>query len=936
MFLIIKEKAIIILFRKKNWIIFAFFSSSVIFANSGKISGKVTDANSGNPLAGVNVFLEDTPYGSATDEFGEYVIINIPPGNYNLKASYIGYSSYRIENIRISLDRTTSQKFSLKESVIEGEEVTVLADRPLVYKDLTASQKITTSDEIKIMPVESFLGVLATQAGVNQGAGGELHIRGGRSNEVGYYIDGVSVANPFFTNGLAVNISNKALEEMKVVSGAFNAEYGNAMSGIVNLQVKDGGKDYRGSLSYQSGDHQSSDNNIFSNVSKFNLFTNKVIEGTINGPMPFMKDKEKFTFNISGRYGNSEGYYYGVREHLTADSADFRNADNWYIEMNGDSAMVPMSPSKNLNLMGKFTYRISPLLKLSIQMLHSGGESKSYSHYYKFNPDGTSTSLSANNNFSFKINHSLGRRSFYEGSLSLSNTNYMGYQFKPIDLSSAIHRDDADRFGAGQYVLYDQFENLSRYWILNNSNYSPSSRIKGSPTSSTFSFGGSNTGHSYRKSKSLSLKFDFTSQINNRHEIKTGVNFRQDNLDERNFSVLFDNQVYRVPTILPENDSPSHNYYNNTAKFFSGYVQDKIEYENFITNIGIRFDQFNPDETYIANLLDPEGEKKKAKNKSMISPRAGVAFPITDKGILHFSYGHFYQMPTLRRLYKKSIFGAGLSPSIGYADLKPEKTVLYEFGLQQQIGDISAIEMSAFYKDIRDLLAVQSIRYESNKYGPSNYSIYMNKDYGNVKGYTLSLTKRYDQTTKTSAFIDYTFQVTEGNSITSGSFYYNALSDSQEEKKIVPLAWDQRHILNTNISIGDPRNWNMGLISNLSSGWPYTPNIPDANYIPQPNSGRKPWLWRVDMRIHKNLKLGKLNYIFYAKVYNLLDRRNERYVFNDTGRAGYTYVFRSTQETKGFKNHYGEPGVHPWSEYQVRPEYYTPPRSINMGFSIDF
>ena len=257
-------------------------SFSVTYANTGKVSGKITDSKTGNGLAGVNVFLEGTAYGAATDEFGEYIINNIPPGNYTVKASYIGYTSYKYTNVRVSLDRTTTQNFKLSEAVIEGEEVVVLADRPLVYKDLTASQKITTSDEIKIMPVETFLGVLTTQAGVNQGAGGELHIRGGRSNEVGYYIDGVSVANPFFTNGLAVNISNKALEEMKVVSGAFNAEYGNAMSGIVNLQVKDGGKDYHGSLSYQSGDHQSSDSQIFTNINQFNLLTNKVLEGTIN------------------------------------------------------------------------------------------------------------------------------------------------------------------------------------------------------------------------------------------------------------------------------------------------------------------------------------------------------------------------------------------------------------------------------------------------------------------------------------------------------------------------------------------------------------------------------------------------------------------------------------------------------------------------------
>ena len=117
---------------------------SFAFASSGKVSGKIINSKTGNTLAGVNVFLEGTSYGAATDEFGEYVIINIPPGNYTVKASYIGYASYKITNVRVSLDRTTTQNFELSEAVIEGEEVVVIADRPLVYKDLTASQKITT------------------------------------------------------------------------------------------------------------------------------------------------------------------------------------------------------------------------------------------------------------------------------------------------------------------------------------------------------------------------------------------------------------------------------------------------------------------------------------------------------------------------------------------------------------------------------------------------------------------------------------------------------------------------------------------------------------------------------------------------------------------------------------------------------------------------
>ena len=168
----------------------------------------------------------------------------------------------------------------------------------------------------------------------------------------------------------------------------------------------------------------------------------------------------------------------------------------------------------------------------------------------------------------------------------------------------------------------------------------------------------------------------------------------------------------------------------------------------------------------------------------MWSPRIGVAFPITDQGILHFSYGHFFQMPTMRNLFLTSIFGAGLAPSIGYGDLKPQKTVMYEFGLQQQLSHFIAINGSLFFKDIRDLLALQSISYVSPTYGPSSYAVYLNKDYSMVQGITLSLTKRRDPKTRLSAFLDYSYQTTEGNSVTSGSFYFNALTGVEEEKKI--------------------------------------------------------------------------------------------------------------------------------------------------------
>ena len=872
----------------------------VLFASNGKITGKVSEKATGSPAVGVNVILIDTYLGAATDENGRFTILNIPPGTYLIRVDAIGFATITMKDVRVTTAQTTELSFTLEEAVIEGQEVTVIAERPLVQKDLTASQRVTTAKEIEDMPVESFLGVLTTHAGVNQSAGGALHVRGGRSNEVGYYIDGVSVSNPFYTNSLAVSVSNKALEEMKLVSGAFNAEYGNAMSGVVNVTIKDGGKNYDGSLSYYTGDYSSSAHDIFPNIDDQDFTANSTFDGFISGPvLPFLGDK--LTFNVSLRRSESEGYLYGIREHNPSDYAYFPPSGDWYIQITGDSSYVPMNPSQSTNGLSKITWRVSPTMKISTQSILSKAQSKSYSHAYKYNPDGVGTSYSANNNHSIKINHSLSPKSFYEANLFISDTDYKNY----------LYEDTTD----SRYVSTDY--------------------INTEPTSATFLFGGTQMGHTYRVSNSVGGKFDFTIQMNDRHELKTGFSFRKDILEERNFSILY-NYNYRQPTVLPENESPYHVYYNKEALQYSAYIQDKMEYSSMIMNLGVRYDVFVPNDSSIADLVYPAAGKNDAGKKTMISPRVGVSLPITDKGIFHFSYGHFYQMPTLRNLYRESYFGAGLAPTVGYPDLKPEKTVLYEFGFQQQFGNLIGMDINLFYKDIRELLALQSIRYDSPQYGPSNYAIYLNKDYGSSKGVTLSVSKRYDPVSKTRIWLDYTYQKSEGNSVKSAAFYFSTLSGIEEEKLIVPLSWDQSHLLNTTVIIGNPGGTTLGLIGKISTGWPYTPSIPTANYVPEPNSGRKPIQRNMDLKIERRVSIGSRTVSLFARVYNLFDIRNARYVYDDTGSPKYTYEYRSIQETEQFKAHYGEPGIHTWEEYITRPQYYSSPRSFKIGFSLDF
>ena len=887
---------------KKNikLLFFILFSLKALFASSGKISGKITNLKTNTSMIGVNVLVKELGVGTVSDEQGEYIIVNIKPGRYTIEVTYIGFSKVVLKDVVVNQNRTLYQNIQLKEEALEGEEIVVKATRPMVHKDLTASQKITTAKEIANLPVESFVGVLVNQAGVNQGAGGEIHIRGGRYNEVGYYIDGVSVSNPFFTNSLAVNISNKSLQEMRVVSGAFNAEYGNAMSGIVNIELKEGdARKTNGSLSFYSGDYLTDNDKIFLNIDNFKTFSNVVVDAGVNGPIKIIKNG-KLTYNVSLRYSDQGGHLYGLREHIPDDIADFRFSDNWYIEMGGDSSYVSMNPSTRINMLTKLTYKFSPKFKISLQDIINDSKWKNYVHTYKFNPDGTYNYNSKNRNTSIKIN-----KAFNNGFLTLNifhnSTNYRNF----------VYEDPYDP------------------------RYVSTSLIRGTPPSPSFSFGGTQMGHNKRISFSNGGKLDVSFLNLKRHDIKIGLSARLDNLEEDNFTILYDEFNYPTPTVLPANESPSHNYYNKKAIFLSSYLQDKIEYENMVINIGLRFDQFNPDDDYVSNLLNPEGEKSKAKIKKMYSPRFGISFPITEKGIVHFSYGHFYQMPTLRNLYKQSIFGANQSPTVGYANLNPEKTIQYEFGVQQQLLQFVAVDMSIYYKDVRDLLALQSISYDSPNYGPSSYNIYLNKDYATIKGLTFSLTKRYDPITRISAFFDYGYQISEGNSITSGSFYFNALTGEQEEKRVVPLSWDQKHIFNATVTYNHFNKWGISFIGKLSSGWPYTPNIPFANYVPEPNSDRKPWQKNVNARFFKSIPFGKHSLVFFTKIYNLFDFLNEKYVYNDTGRSGYTFINRSSQETQTLTKHYGENGVHTWEEYHIRPDYYSSPREIQIGFSIE-
>ncbi len=894
----------------------------------GKIAGRVVDATNNEALIGVNVVIDGTLQGTVTDTKGNYVLVNVRPGEYTVVFSYIGYARHTVSGLRVVTGQTTRYDVRLSEEVIEGEEILVQAERPLVQKDLTASKKTVIAEEIAALPVESFFGVLRTQAGVNTGPSGEIHIRGGRSNEIAYLVDGLSVGNPFNTNGLATSVSTEAIQEMTVISGAFNAEYGQAMSGIVNLVTKEGGDEYTGSFSAWGGDTFTTNDEIFFTPSDVAL-RNYTLEASLSGPVPFFR---KLRFFTSIRHDDDEGYIYGRREHAPNDSANF-NVDPWYYELQGtpvseipcdpslevscalDSEVVPMNPSRGTNFIGKLSVRPFAGAKLEYSFLYDKDDWTPFglaAFFDRFNPDGVASSRDRAFNHSVHFTHTVNDHTFYTLRLSYQDQDFSHYLYEnPLD-----------------------------------PRYVSTSRILGFP-GNNFAFGGDDKGHVYESSETVRAKLDLTRQFGSIHEVKVGVEGQFTSLDRQNFVVLFDRDQFLVPTVLDHLESPSHDKYENQkARHYAAYAQDKLEFENFIINAGVRVELFQPNGFTVGSLLRPPvpGQTMEerferlmpAEDKTFVLPRIGVSFPITDTGILHFSYGHFAQMPRLRNMYinPEFEFGAGQTPLFGNANMRPERAVQYEIGLQQQLTDQLAFDVTGFFKDIRDYLARQSVQF-STVSGESNYSIYLNKDYANVRGVTFSLTKRRPRNGLVSATIDYTFQNAEGNNSDAGAFFFNFLSGRENELELVPLDFDQRHIISSTVTLTRPNNWSVSFIGSFSTGYPYTPALIDQTIDQLPNSGRKPSQLDVDAHLSKQFNIDRFSVRLFAKVFNVFDRLNERFVFDHTGTANYSLNERLNVHAP-WKSRYGQPGVHTLEEWDRRPHWYSRPREVKIGATLSF
>jgi len=892
-------------FILKIFIFFIGMRTLLLFGGiTGKIAGKVVDSTTGNPLIGTNVVVTGTNYGSATDVNGNYNILGLPPGVYSVRAMMMGYGTVEVGQIHVSVDKTSRVNFKLKPAVMSGKAVSIVAERPIVQRDLTSTEAVVGSDAISKLPVDRVGDVINLQAGVVNG-----HMRGGRAGEVMYMIDGIPV-NDVYSGESAIEVENNAVAELQVISGTFNAEYGQAMSGVVNIVTKEGKDKYSGEFSSYFGNYVSTHSKIFYNINNVNPTVN--VQGNISGPVPFLNKRVKFF--ISGRYFDTDGYIYGRRVFVPLDHSDWTADDpkKWDVMAQGRSCSftesladslinnaeaVPMNSRQRITLQSKITFKLTNKDNINYEYFLQRNDFSEYQHNFFLNPDG---------NYKRKkrgYNHRLGWTHVF------SSNTFMNLRFSNFNNKYS------------QYVLEDPYDK----------NYVSIQRLQDTGANA-FCSGGMELWQFLRSTTTSLVKMDITSQVTNTHQFKLGLEARRHELWLHEFMV-----VTELPDRIPPITTFSNNEYTHHPVEYSAYIQDKMEYSDIIVNAGLRYDWFDPDGEVPVDFTDPGDSKKvKVQARSQLSPRVGIAYPLSDRGAIHISYGHFFQIPNFDYLYTNPEFDiyplqsiASPPPqsqlnTVGNADLRPQKTVIYEIGLQQQLAGDLGLDLTAYYKDIRNLLGTEV--YMTNE--GYRYGRYINRDYANVKGITVALEKR--PAMGIAATIDYTFQIARGNASDPNSAFLDQQTDppKQTEKKMVPLSWDRRHQINLTLSMGTQSGYNVSIIGRLGTGLPYTPS--HQNYqTGVENSARKPTVYNVDLYAYKDFKAGALYMTLFMRAYNLFDRLNEDNVFTDTGRAGYSLA---PLYAGGLRPR----GLNSLNDFYIRPDFYSRPREVNIGVKFKF
>lgn len=814
-----------------------FLVPVLLLAQDGKLRGRVTDKESGEPLIGANVTIDQTTLGATTDINGDYVILSVPVGTYTLKASYIGYSPVSISNLRVGSNITITQDFALSSTAITVEAVEIVAERPLIQRNTTNTVRVSTQESIQSLPIRGVQNLVALEAGVVE-RGGNLYVRGGRAGEVAYFIDGSNTTNPYF-NSSNVAVIQEAIEELQVQAGGYTSEYGGANSGLVRTTLRTGGSNYKFSLDAQTDDFAGPGKEFLGTTA--NGYRN--IVGTASGPL-YLKD---LRFFAAGQHN-----YVRNRQSMFLEPFRFANlvTDNLGSRPAGTPLPGPIEFQKNylynnwsennqlqgtlLYTLNQFKFKFSGTYEQSSNT--SGGQWPSALPFY-FNQKKNVLQKTDRLWSNLRFTHVVSPTTFYEIGLSYQQRKFRSYD-QDFKHNWQSYTDSAANAALGYTGWTGRYQGPAGY-----------------STIFAFNFAHQNApNNSYSKNKQIGIgaNVDFTSQINPNWELKAGGNletwtmrfysvgnirtlmeFMDTNRDGGWDKTFVSDQERRILMIRQGGINAIGYKYDTGQELDSGfdkpaepfmasaYVQNKFEYKDLILNIGARYELFDPKATAVPKTINPttgqldwqdppfdanlavldESQLTETEPYNLLLPRVSFSFPVTENTVFYSLYGKYAQMPALSNLYLNNVTLSGLfnpltrvpynlgGASIGFT-AKPERLTTYEIGIRQKLSENFGMTVTGFYKDTKDQL---TIRREYNSVGVPIMVSYQNEDFGTQKG--LELTFELRRTNRLAAKVNYTLSDARGTGSTPRSSQ-NAVTDEASARFpnfVNPLDFNETH-----------------------------------------------------------------------------------------------------------------------------------------------